>query len=144
MLSWIILPFVTGVRINGFVAGARNFMGFRNNDERIVCYRTNGGGGGIEGEVEERDSSRLVKSSPPHCLQYLLEACVYIYIYTPSSSSSSSCSVRVARESSISIATRTSSSPPTRRLVTRQLPTRFSPLPSRAIPFLANRAFKAR
>lgn len=81
MLSWIILPFVTGVRINGFVAGARNFMGFRNNDERIVCYRTNGGGG-IEGEVEERDSSRLVKSSPPHCLQYLLEACVYIYIYT--------------------------------------------------------------
>lgn len=51
--------------------------------------------GGI-GEVEGTSGrSRLVKSSPPHCLQYLVEA-------------RSSSSVRVARESSISIATRTS------------------------------------
>lgn len=66
--------FVRGVRINGFVAGARNFMGFRNNDERIVCYRT-------RRRVKwRRERSRLVKSSPPHCLRYLVE--VYVYTHT--------------------------------------------------------------
>lgn len=72
--------------------------------------------GGI-GEVEGTSGrSRLVKSSPPHCLQYLVEA-------------RSSSSVRVARESSISIATRTSHRPVLLHRAPHELGTRFSSPP---------------